>query len=159
MSKTTFVKTPLAVSHKAQRVVRKVTDVHDPYESLKEESNRKAMEMYPDLKQRVSDSEDTFYTATKLAVAGNVIDVGPGHDFEIKDTVEDVLKREFSIDHFDFLRKRENADKIFYLGDNAGEIFFDKIFLEELEGDIIFFARNGPILNNATVERNRPGGN
>lgn len=153
LSKTTFGKTPLTVSHKAQRVVRKVTGVHDPYENLKKESNGKAMEMYPELKQKVSDSEDRFYTALRLAVAGNVIDVGPGHDFEIKETVEDVLDQEFSINHFDFFEKEvKNADKIFYLGDNAGEIVFDRVFLEELEGDITFFARNGPILNDATVD-------
>lgn len=154
LSKTTFGKTPLAVSHKAQRIVRKVTGVYDPYEELKRKFNEKAMEMYPDLKQRTTDSEDTLYTATKLAVAGNVIDVGPGHEIRVEETVENVLDRKFSINHFDYFREEiENASEIFYLGDNAGEIVFDRILLEELGNeDITFFVRSGPVLNDVTVE-------
>ncbi|KXB04887.1 hypothetical protein AKJ49_01590 [candidate division MSBL1 archaeon SCGC-AAA382A03] len=155
LSKTTFDNvTPLEVSHNAQRIVRRVTGVSDPYEDLKKRSNRKAMRTYSNLKKRVSDSEDTFYTATKIAIAGNVIDVGPGHEFEIKETIENVLGREFSINHFDFFKREvKNADKIFYLGDNAGEIVFDRIFLEELPGkEITFFVRNSPILNDVTIK-------
>ncbi len=154
LSDINFTDTPLTVSHKAQRIVRKITGVNDPYEDLKKESNREAMDMYPKLKEKVTNSEDTFYTASKLAVAGNIIDVGPGHEFEIEETIERVLDSDFSMNHYDRLKDDvEDADEIFYLADNAGEIVFDRIFLEEMEEkDITLFVRSGPVLNDVTVE-------
>ncbi len=154
LSDINFQNTPLAVSHKAQRIVRKITSVNDPYEDLKRKSNRKAMDMYPKLKKKVTTSEDTFYTASKLAVAGNVIDVGPGHEFEIEETIERVLDLDFSVNHYDRLKEDvENADEVFYLADNAGEIVLDRIFLEEMDGkEITLFVRSGPVLNDVTVE-------
>lgn len=154
LSDINFTNTPLVVSHKAQRIVRNVTGVHDPYEDLKKESNGKAMDMYSKLKEKVTTSEDAFYTASKLAVAGNVIDVGPGHEFEIEETIERVLGSDFSINHYDRLKDDvEDAEKVFYLADNAGEIVFDRIFLEEVEKkDITLFVRSGPVLNDVTVE-------
>lgn len=149
-----FESTPLKISHEAQRIVRECTDVEDPYREIKEESNREAMEMYPELKKRVSESDDSLLAATKFAIAGNVVDFGPGHEFSLEETVENIQSKEPAIDHFDdFKSEIENSEEIIYLADNAGEIVFDRILLEELKNkEIKFFVKGRPVLNDAMVE-------
>jgi len=147
-------KIPSDISHKIHHIVRKVMGNNDPYKKLKDEYNRKALRMYPSLKQKVAGSEDKLLTATKLAIAGNVIDFGPGYKFNLEKTIEEVLVQDFAIDHFSRFRKAlQKSEKIIYLGDNAGEIVFDRILLEELKGKkITFVVKGGPIINDATVE-------
>lgn len=154
LSELRFDRTPLTLSHKALRIVRKVTGVEDPYEKLKKEFNRKAMDMYPSLKAKVSDSKESLLTATKLSIAGNVIDFGPGHEFKLEEVVKDVLDQNFAINHFDrFKENLEEVEEIFYLADNSGEIVFDRILLEELKDkEVTFFVKSGPVLNDATAK-------
>lgn len=156
LSEASFENTPLALSHKAQRIVREVTGISDPYKELKEECNREVMEMYSELKSIVSESEDRILTATKLSIAGNIIDFGPGHDFEVENVVEEVLDMDFSVDHFEeFKEELKESERVFYLADNAGEIVFDRVFLEleELEDkEVTFFVKGYPVLNDAMAE-------
>ena len=56
-----------------------------------------------------------------------------------------------------FKKKLEQAKCLLYLGDNAGEIVFDKILLETILDrydieSILFVVKGSPILNDATVE-------
>ncbi|MGM0366836.1 MAG: damage-control phosphatase ARMT1 family protein, partial [Actinomycetota bacterium] len=49
----------------------------------------------------------------------------------------------------------KKAKNILYIGDNAGEIVFDRVFLEELikeQKNIVFSVKSGPIINDATRE-------
>jgi len=147
-------KIPSDIAHKVHRIIRNVTGNSDPYKKLKDEYNRKALRMYPHLKKKVARSEDRLLTATKLAIAGNIIDFGPSPKFDLEKTIEEVLAQDFTINHFDRLRKElQKSKKIVYLGDNAGEIVFDRILLEELKDkEITFVVKGGPIINDATVE-------
>jgi len=153
-------KTPSDISHKIHHIVRKVTENNDPYKKLKDEYNRKALRMYPSLKRKVAESKDRLLTATKLAIAGNIIDFGPGSKFDLEKTMEEVLVQDFDIDHFNRFRKElQKSEKIVYLGDNTGEIVFDRILLEELKDkNIIFVVKGGPIINDATIEDARFAG-
>lgn len=46
-----------------------------------------------------------------------------------------------------------SARRVLYLGDNTGEIVFDRILIEEFrDKDVIFAMRGAPILNDATLE-------
>lgn len=147
-------KIPSDIAHKVHHIIRKATGNSDPYKKLKDEYNKKALKMYPSLKQKVARSKDRLLTATKLAIAGNIIDFGPGYKFDLEKTIKDVLAQDFAIDHFNQFRKALNkSKKIIYLGDNTGEIVFDRILLEELKGkEITFIVKGGPIINDATVE-------
>jgi uncharacterized protein with ATP-grasp and redox domains len=45
------------------------------------------------------------------------------------------------------------AKEILYLGDNSGEIVFDRLLIEQLPGEkVTFVVKAGPILNDALVE-------
>jgi len=147
-------KIPSDISHKIHHIVRNVTGNNDPYKKLKDEYNKKALRMYSNLKQKVAWSEDKLLTATKFAIAGNIIDFGPGYKFNLEKTIEEVLVQDFAIDHFSRFRKAlQKSEKIIYLGDNTGEIVFDRILLEELKDkEITFVVKGGPIINDATIE-------
>jgi uncharacterized protein with ATP-grasp and redox domains len=145
---------PPQIARKVHRIVRKVTKNNDPYKKVKDRYNRKALKMFPSLKQKVAGSKDRLLTATKLAIAGNIIDFGPSSKFDLEKTIEEVLVQDFAIDHFDRFRKvLQKSERVVYLGDNAGEIVFDRILLEELKDkEITFVVKGGPIINDATVE-------
>lgn len=147
-------KKPPDIADRVHYIVRKLTGGTDPYKEMKEKHNEKAMYLYPQLKSMVSDSDDRLYTAVKLAIAGNIIDLAPGHEINLEDSVKKVLNEELKVNHFEeFKEELENAETIYYLADNAGEIVFDKVLLEEIDGkDIKFFVKGGPIINDAMEE-------
>ena len=58
------------------RRLRELSGERDPYQLAKREANAFALQLYPELKQKVVDSKDSFTCALKLAIAGNVIDLG-----------------------------------------------------------------------------------
>ncbi len=129
------------------------SEVADPFRTEKEESNREMLERYHEFKRMVEVSKDPFDTALRLAIAGNIIDFGPGHDFDIWDTIEEVMTSDFAIDHSQqFKEAIENAGSILYLGDNCGELVLDKLFLETIDHPKVLFAvRDSAVLNDATI--------
>lgn len=128
------------------------SEVADPYLPEKQEGNREMLARYDEFKQKIQQSDDPFDTALRLAIAGNIIDFGPTHIFDVEGTIEKVLVSDFAIDHSEQLRNEvEKAEMILYLGDNAGEIVMDKLFLETLNHSNVWFAvREKPVLNDVT---------
>ncbi len=126
--------------------------VEDPYQKEKEESNNSMLGKYQKFREMVQNSGDPFNTALRLAIAGNIIDFGPTHQFDVDGTIEKVLTSDFAIDHSEKLRGEiEKAKTILYLADNAGEIVLDKLFLETINHPNVWFAfRGAPVLNDAT---------
>jgi hypothetical protein len=160
LRKTSFTKTPPEIADGIHYLIRTVTKNPDPYKKVKERYNRIALAMYPNLKRKVAHSRNRLLTATRLAIAGNIIDFGPGVKFDIEKTVREVLVQDFAINNFDrFKRKLDESSNIIYVADNAGEIVFDRILLEELEDKkITFVVKGGPVLNDATIEDARSVG-
>jgi damage-control phosphatase, subfamily I len=140
-------------SRELHAVLNELTSRNDPYSEIKKASNDKILRLYPGLKQRIRNSENPFNTALSLAVAGNIMDYAISSDFDVETTVERALKNGFSIDHSSELRKAlSEAHTVLYLGDNAGEIVFDKLFIELIMHPNLFFAvRGAPVSNDATM--------
>jgi len=147
-------KSPMIVAYNAFKKVKEISNVEDPFYEDKREQNKRALEIYPKLKEIVANSDDSLFTAVKLAIVGNVIDLGPGHTFEINQAVEECFKKDLKINHFDMFKKLiEDAQDILYIADNAGEIVFDKVLLEQLkEKKITFVVRAQAIANDALYE-------
>jgi len=155
---------PVDIGQLVHRLVREITGVADPYERVKHESNDRVLSLYPTLKSRVKRAGDPLLTALKIAGAGNIIDFGPNSallpDRLIDEVMNDSLTRALSepLDRgqYDaFQRKLAGVNEILYLGDNAGEIVFDKILIEELVRlgkKVTFVVRGSPIINDATME-------
>jgi uncharacterized protein with ATP-grasp and redox domains len=133
--------------------IREATGVQDPFKALKEESINRAMQFYPELKNLVRTGPDPLEMATKLAVAGNVIDFGANPDFELERDILATLKADPVIDHYGLLvEKLVTAKTILYLGDNAGETVFDKVLIEVFDKPVVYAVRGAPIINDATLE-------
>jgi len=99
--------------------------------------------------------------ALKLAAAGNIIDFGPGYDLSrdnVLKTIKESMEKDYSQEVFVSLASAlKDADKLLYLGDNAGEIVFDKIFIRTIKEcyphlQIDFATRGEPIMNDVTEE-------
>jgi uncharacterized protein with ATP-grasp and redox domains len=154
---------PPALAQKVHRIVRRITGVPDPYLQLKNRYNHLALEMIPELKQRVADSPDPFETAVRLSIAGNIIDFGVNATLE-ESAVEETIARSLTdpLDRQTLEQLRAaitQADDILYLGDNTGEIVFDRLLVEQLPTDKVTFAvRGAPILNDALMADARTAG-
>jgi uncharacterized protein with ATP-grasp and redox domains len=132
----------------------KITDVADLYAEEKEASNKTALEIYKVVKPDVLISSDPFGMALRLSIAGNIMDYGASSDFDIQKTIQEVLVTPFAIDHSLALREKiRQASHILVLGDNAGEIVFDKLLIELMLHPYVTYAvRGSAVLNDATRE-------
>jgi len=150
--------TPPEIAVTVHRIIKKVSGNKDPYKKVKEKFNKKALQLYSDLKQKINKSDNHLLTAAKLAIAGNIIDFGAGgSNFDLNQNIKEVLSSNLAIDHFNkFKDDILSSSSVLYIGDNAGEIVFDRILIEEIkkysEADIFFVVRGEPILNDATIE-------
>jgi hypothetical protein len=145
--------TPAEIGREVYKLIADKTGVADPYRELKQQCTRRALAVYPDMKQRVAESEDPLLTAAKMAIAGNIIDFGADTVFDLEKDVEEVLNRPFGMNHYAaFAGKVENARSIVYLADNAGETVFDRILMEELPVKVVYAVREAPIINDAVYE-------
>jgi uncharacterized protein with ATP-grasp and redox domains len=154
---------PPKIGQLIHRMVSEETENLDPYLEVKKQCNEIAFKLQPKLKNFIKKSSDRFLTATKLAIAGNMIDFATSSNFSseiILDTINKTLSSAVDPVSFNLLKySLEKANKILYLGDNAGEIIFDKIFLDELPKDKITFCVRGlPILNDALMDDAKKAG-
>jgi len=151
--------TPPEMGRIVYQLINKLTGNEDPFREIKKSSNQLILNLYPKLKMMVENSEDRLLTAIKLATAGNIIDYGAPTSFEIEEEVANCRKSDFTVfDYSEFKQALDSTESILYLGDNAGEIVFDKLLIEEMEKNIIYVVRDKPIINDALIEDARDCG-
>ena len=148
---------PPAMAQKIHQFIRKMTGISDPYLDVKNRFNKLALQMYPDLRMRIDTSTDPVETAVRLAIAGNIIDFGVNSTVEssqVERTIAESLTDPFDRESLEvFKHAVSRAGEILYLGDNAGEIVFDRLLIEQLPCEkITFVVKGGPILNDAVME-------
>ena len=148
---------PPLIGQQIHRLVRGLTGVEDPYHGVKQRFNDMALKLYPKMRQLIVDSEDPLETAVRLAIAGNIIDFGVKsqlEDTELEETIHQCLSEKLSDMQLEDFRNAVNeAEDILYLADNAGEIVFDRLLIEQLPIDKITVAVKGsPVINDATME-------
>jgi len=138
----------------------------DPFKEAKEKSNRLTLKLYPDLKGKIARSRDRLLTAVELAVAGNIIDYGIEKTLDVGKEIKRILSAEHKaikkegrrlFDYPAFKRTLRGAGTILYIGDNAGEIVFDRLLIEEIkrlykDKRIIYAVKERPIINDALIE-------
>ncbi|MBN1293461.1 MAG: DUF89 family protein [Candidatus Latescibacteria bacterium] len=151
-----FYQSPPEIAQRIHRTIRELLNDNDPYRSIKDSSNRMAMNLFPELEKRIEQSNNPFELALRYAIAGNIIDFGVHSRIEeslVHETLyraeQDYISPE-SIE--DFKHAVDKADNIVYLGDNCGEIVFDRLLLEQLpHGKITYVVRGKPIINDVTM--------
>ena len=149
---------PPRIAQIVYATIKTITGNGDPYYAIKKNQNELALNFYPELKAMIRDSEDPLLLALKLSIAGNIIDLGvPREIKDIREEVFSIISSPLAVDDNLALRKNLHHTKLLlYLGDNAGEIVFDRILVEELNKmdsfEIVFAVREKPIINDATFD-------
>ena len=145
------------LNSKIQKIIKRILPDGDPYREVKEEYNRMALGLVNKLEEIIKNSKNPFEVSLRISLAGNIIDFGPKVDLNkniLQEAIKKSLSQDMDMEKIKLLKEEiDNAKRILFIGDNAGEIVFDKIFIENLPGEKITYAvRGGPALNDATME-------
>jgi uncharacterized protein with ATP-grasp and redox domains len=148
---------PPAIGQQIHRVIRKLVGHNDPYHQIKRKFNNLALKLYSDLRKQIVNSEEQLETAVRLAIAGNIIDFGVKTSLtesDLKETIAQSLNGHFNNNQMQEFRDAvRRAEDILYLADNAGEVVFDRLLIEQLPIEKITVVVKGkPVINDATME-------
>jgi uncharacterized protein with ATP-grasp and redox domains len=150
--------TPPEIAQQVYRVVYEITGDNDPYRYAKRRADDLAMSFYPLMKDRVDYSDHPLQRASKLAIAGNAIDLGAQSEYgDMNTIIEESSSCALNLDEYRLFKQSiTDASSILYIGDNAGEIVFDRILIEEIlkinSNKMVYVVREKPIINDATIE-------
>jgi len=153
LSQATLDATPMEFGGVVQRTVRDLTGVDDPYLDIKQQSNTFALQKYPEMKELVAGADVPLAVATKIAITGNIIDFGVPERLDIEEPLKRIMHTPFAVDDFELFAGRvSEADSILYLGDNAGEIVFDRVLIEQLlPTEVTLTVKDEPFINDAMM--------
>lgn len=153
---------PADLGTKRDRLIKKLTGNPDPYAPSKRVSNERAGKLLPIAKEYVEsglNQQERFRKACLCTIVGNIMEFDiPGHTFtfsilrkSLREAAQDIAIND--IDKAYELAKK--AQNVLFLADNAGEIVFDKLLVEQLKNmgvDVTYVVKGGPVLNDATIE-------
>jgi uncharacterized protein with ATP-grasp and redox domains len=151
------ITSPEVIEDAWKKITKRMDDL-DPFYSEKSNQNNNVMELYPFLEKIAHADSDPLYPAVKLAILGNSL------DFMVADTTltfENSIKDKINVplpneNYSKFKRRLQASKRLIYFGDNAGEIVFDKLFIETIKKlynlEIVFVVRSVPTLNDATLK-------
>jgi damage-control phosphatase, subfamily I len=155
MSETDLDRSPPEIAAGIGRIAASLTGVSDPYARLKALHTAAALEMLPEMDRIVNDSEDPFVAGIRLAIAGNIIDLGARErvsDEDISAILSVALHEPLQGDPARLKADIEKAANVLYLADNAGETVFDRKLLEQIPKEMVTVAvRGAPAINDATL--------
>lgn len=153
---------PADLGTKRDRIIKWVSGNEDPYKRSKRISNEKALKILPSAKKIVEEGyaqEDRFKRAILCSIVGNVIEFDiPGHNFTfggIRKLFKNASKDLAIDDSSKIYELAKKATTILYLTDNAGEIVFDTLLVEQLKNmgaKVTVGVKGKPVINDATLE-------
>ena len=153
---------PPVLAQRIHRRLREITGVNDPYRAAKDQGNRMALALLPELESVVDHSPEPLVMALRLAMAGNVIDLGASSAITpagLERAVRQAMTEPLTGPLAEFKRAVDEARTILYLADNAGEIVFDRLLIKQLRPPRVTVAvRGAPVINDATIEDARGAG-
>ena len=153
---------PADLGTKRDRLIKRITGNDDPYKRTKKISNEKAAKLLPYARKTVEEGyaqQDRFKRACLCAMVGNVMEFDiPGHKFtfgSLRKLLREAKKDLVIDDTNKIYELAGNAQTILYLTDNAGEIVFDTLLVEQLKNmglTVTVGVKGGAIINDATLE-------
>ncbi|MDY6800284.1 MAG: ARMT1-like domain-containing protein [Bacteroidota bacterium] len=145
--------TPPETGNHIYKKIRDITLNNDPYQEIKKSNINEALRLYPELKKRIQHSNDPLLTAIRIAIAGNVMDLGVNKSYNIIDDLQTILKQDFAAFDYDaFKEYLQKAKFVLYIGDNAGESVFDRLLIETMGKTATFVVREFPVINDCVEE-------
>lgn len=157
MSTMDFSKTNPEIVGENYRLIKQYSGCEDPYKETKQHYNQMFLEKAGAYEEKMYSIED----AVKYTIVANIIDFNPVHanvEADIKTYFSSIEQLELTINNVDKLMDDvQRADTILYLGDNCGEICFDKILIRKLreinpQCHIYFGVRGEAVVNDNTEE-------
>lgn len=156
---------PLQVQHIVRHVADETLKIlgnkdADIYAAIKKQSHEIALSFVDSFHKQMQESHSPLETGIRIAAAGNIIDFG------VKDHANLDLHKELSaVDQLQFgrydidafLTRISKAKNLLYICDNAGEIVFDRLLMEQIKTEyphvqITAAVRHAAIINDATLE-------
>jgi uncharacterized protein with ATP-grasp and redox domains len=159
-----FNQSPPEVASAVYEKMAKIAGKTDLYDEVKKLSTLKAQEFVPFLEKEVLTSSHPLLTATKVAVAGNVIDLAAEYAFDLNEELEKIFHTSFAVNDFDLLSDRlSKASTLLYIADNAGEHIFDLIYVKTILSlypkiRLTYMTRGNAIINDVTYEEAKAAG-
>ncbi|TKI68759.1 DUF89 family protein [Sulfurimonas crateris] len=156
--------TPPEIASYVYEKMAQIANKTDLYDEVKELSTKKALSFVPLLKKELSNSNNKLLTATKIAIAGNVIDLAAEVEFDLQEELEKIFHTEFGYDDFSvFAQKLSSAKSVLIVGDNVGEHIFDYMLIETLSelypgSKFYYMVRGNPIINDVTIKEAKEAG-
>lgn len=156
ISEINMSQSPPAMAQRIHRVIKYMTGNGDPFAQEKEQQNSFAMSLIPEIKKQHQHDPDLFANMLRLSIAGNIIDSGINDTIsrsEVLQSIDRSMRAPLKAKAVDALRNEaEQSNDILYLGDNAGEIVFDRLLIEQMPHDrITYVVRGEPIINDVTT--------
>lgn len=155
LSAIKFGQSPPEQAQKIHAQIRELCGNHDPYAPQKRADMDLALELFALIEPEVNNAADPFYAALQMAIAGNSLDHGVYHDLssaEARTFLEQGLHTAIKGDQEQFRARIQSAKNILFLGDNAGEIVFDRFLLRQIQHKHLTYAvRGGAIINDALL--------
>ena len=141
------------IANRILREIKQITGIEDPYSDFKTQEMAQARKIFSRVKNYV---DHNLRSRVSLAALGNSLDFFKRPEQALAE-IPNLFNNDFSfyLDHIDqlefFLTTR--PERLLYLTDNAGEIYFDIPLYEYLKkhcGRIYLVVKGGPSLNDLT---------
>jgi len=148
-------------AQRIHRVLKEILGNPDPYREQKIYYNLEMLKLEEEFSKILAQAQDPLEQGLKLAAAGNIIDFGPQQELsseKVLAIVQETLRKNLNPEVFEALKEKLAQSRLLlYLGDNAGEIVLDKLFIKEIKRtykdlEIYFAVRGQPVLNDITRE-------
>lgn len=153
---------PADLGTKRDRLIKRVTGNNDPYKRNKRICNENALKLLPYARKLVEEGytqQDRFKRAYLCAMVGNIMEFDiPGHKFTFSGLRKSLKEagKDLAVDDIGKIYEvAANSQRVLYLTDNAGEIVFDTLLVEQLKNmglSVIVAVKGAPVINDATLE-------
>lgn len=149
---------PALVGTERENIIKRRSGNWDPYQKLKEESNRVAADLLHLAEEFYERADDKIEALIRIAAAANSMEFGvKGHDYDnstFAGVFLNTLREKLHDDIAEVKRRLGSFSNIFYLTDNCGEVVFDLFVigkLEEMGKHVVVGSKSEPVLNDVTV--------
>lgn len=157
LSTIDFSKTNPEIIGQNYQIIKRYVGLNDPYKELKSQYNQMFLNKLPEYDRKINSFED----AVKYAIVANIIDFNPIHEDverQVQHFFSSLDQLVLTINHVESLISDIMKSKnILYLGDNCGEICFDKLLIQRIKQinpdcRVYFGVRGEAVVNDNTVE-------
>jgi uncharacterized protein with ATP-grasp and redox domains len=152
---------PVEMADIIYSLIEEELGIQDIFEKPKRQANLMAMNIVKYIEKDPERDTWPLEIYAKLSALGNHIDMG-AHDVDLdkfeKEIIYNAFHLDFEVDHFDdFEARLKDARNLLYILDNAGEIVFDKLFIQKISEyypnlKIYAAVRGRPIINDVTMK-------